>query len=111
MSLELELGVSEDDTVGLDDADGALRMLSTGGEDNLWLLVGKNVFQILTGLFIGLSLGYSMKVFNMFNPAKTLYIKFVLLVLICVFTPIVAHLSEFHESKYIGIIFFGYMCY
>lgn len=40
MSEELELGAVGD----LDDADEALRMLSSEGSDNLWLLVGGNVF-------------------------------------------------------------------
>jgi NhaP-type Na+/H+ or K+/H+ antiporter len=94
--------------------DQGLRFLSgaeEGEETNLLMNVLKNVFQILTGLVLGLTLGYTMKVFNYFDPKKTIWIKFFLLLAVCVFTPILAHLSEFHEAKYIGIIFFGYMCF
>jgi hypothetical protein len=52
-----------------------------------------------------------MRIFNYCEPKKTIWVKFFLLLAICVFTPIVAHLSNFHEAKYIGIIFFGYACF
>jgi len=38
-------------------------------------------------------------------------IKFLLMVSLAVILPVVCHHTKFDESKYIGIIFFGYFCF
>lgn len=68
---------------------------------------------------IGLGLGYSMKIFNKFDPVdderpqnnKIKWIKFSVMLGVGLLFPIACDLVGFHESKYIGIIFFGWQCH
>lgn len=70
-----------------------------------------NLYQIAAGLAFGLSAGYVMKFFNKYEPAKTLKYKLAVTLTIGIVFPIVCDLIGFHESKYIGIIFYGFMCH
>ena len=86
----------------------------SSGSPGMAVLV--NIYQIAAGLAVGLSGGYCMKIFNKWDPPmegkkqnpKFLWIKFAILFSIGVIFPIICDVIGFHESKYIGIIFFGW---
>lgn len=80
-------------------------------KDSIGFEVLMNLVQILVGLIIGLAVGWCMKIFNRWKPEKTRWWKFAVTLFMGVAVPIVAELSTFHESKFICIIFFGYMCF
>lgn len=80
-------------------------------EDSIGFEVLMNLVQILSGLVVGLIVGYSMKLFNLCDPKKTKWFKFAFTLVFAVAVPIVAEVSTFREAKFICIIFFGYMCY
>lgn len=40
-----------------------------------------------------------------------MYIKLIAVMIVAVAMPIVAEVTTFRESKFVGIIFFGYMCF
>ena len=85
-----------------------------GGENedsNIWVEVGKNIAQILGGLIFGLTLGWTMKIFNRCDPRKTIGWKFILTLAVAIATPIMCKLLSVPESKYVLIIFYGYQCY
>lgn len=75
-----------------------------------------NIYQIAAGLAIGLAAGYSMKIFNRWDPPmegkkqnpKFLWIKFSIMLALGLLFPIGCDIVGFYESKYIGIIFFGW---
>mmetsp|Transcript_14326 Transcript_14326/g.24375 ORF Transcript_14326/g.24375 Transcript_14326/m.24375 type:complete len:157 (+) Transcript_14326:470-940(+) len=76
-------------------------------------LILKNAIEIGAGLFLGLILGGSMIIFNScrcISERAKMYLKFLLMLGMAVASPIVASATDFPESKYIGIIFFGYAC-
>lgn len=83
------------------------------------MAVLKNLYQIAAGLAVGLVLGYSMKIFNKWDPPekgkkqnpKILWIKFSIMLLLGVVFPIACDLIGFYEAKYIGIIFYGWQCH
>ena len=52
-----------------------------------------------------------MKLFNKCSPAKTKWWKLILCLIMAFAVPIVSEITHFYESKFICIIFFGYMCY
>jgi hypothetical protein len=53
-----------------------------------------------------------MKIFNRFTHTRTVnYIKLAIMFGLGIGFPILCDLVGFHESKYIGIIFFGWMCH
>lgn len=52
-----------------------------------------------------------MRLFNSCDPKKTLPYKLLVMVIMGIGFPIVCDVIGFHESKYIGIIFFGFMCH
>lgn len=75
-----------------------------------------NIYQIAAGLAVGLAFGYTMKIFNRFDdPAtdkkqltKIKWIKFSIMLGLGLVFPVICDVIGFHESKYIGIIFFGW---
>jgi NhaP-type Na+/H+ or K+/H+ antiporter len=76
-------------------------------------MVGWNLVQAITGIICGILLGLCMKVFNCkkcqdMKEEKRLWIKFVLMLTFAFITPVICHIVHFHESKYIGIITYGY---
>lgn len=77
-------------------------------------MIGMNVFYIVVGMIFGGLLGYSMNCFNSHaccgEKAKN-WIKFVLMLLIAFSLPVVTYFIEFEESKFIGIISFGFACF
>ena len=86
-----------------------------GGEDeggkNIWAELGLVFLQIFIGLVLAFSLGWLMKFFNNCSPKKTLWPKFFLTLFLAVAAPFAADLSGFPESKFIFIIFYGFMCF
>ena len=52
-----------------------------------------------------------MKVFNRCKPEKTKWPKFFVTLFFAIAAPFASDLSGFPESKFIFVIFFGYMCY
>lgn len=70
-----------------------------------------NAYQIITGLVIGLLvgaiLGYLFQKVNHTNRVS--WLKFFLILIILVFFLIGFEVSGFHESRYICVLFFGYM--
>ena len=86
-----------------------------GGEDeggkNIWLELGLVVVQIITGLVLALILGWLMKQFNKCDPKKTKWPKFFLTLFFAILAPIASDLAGFPESKFIFIIFYGFMCF
>ena len=85
------------------ESDGSEQPEST----NLALMVGMNIVQLLVGLIIGISAGFACY----FIRNRPMWVKF----LVCVFmgfaVPVISEVSGFHESKFVGIIFFGWACF
>ena len=74
--------------------------------------IARNLLEIASGLAYGFLLGFSLVFLNYIkiDDKKKIYIKAFLMIGLAVFSPILAHITEFPEAKYIGIIFFGYAC-
>lgn len=77
-------------------------------------MIGMNVFYFVFGILFGAVSGYCMIIFNKCTcncqRFKT-WVKFVLMLSLAVSLPYLCHYTRFEESKYIGIIFFGYFSY
>ena len=82
-----------------------------GEEPNIPLELGLVGAQILTGLVLAFTIGYAMKLFNRCKPEKTKWPKFFTTIFFAIGAPFASDLSGFPESKFIFVIFFGYMCY
>jgi len=67
--------------------------------------------QIITGLVLAFLIGWSMKLFNKYDPAKTKWLKFFVTLFFAILAPILSDLVHFPESKFIFVIFYGFMCY
>jgi len=52
-----------------------------------------------------------MKSFNKCDPKKTKWPKFIVVTVLAIAAPFASDLSGFPESKFIFVIFFGFMCY
>ena len=78
---------------------------------NIWLELGLVGIQIVTGLVLAFVLGWLMKFFNNCNARKTKWPKFFTVLALAIAAPIASDLSHFPESKFIFVIFFGFMCY
>lgn len=78
-------------------------------------MIGMNIFYIVTGMFFGVILGLMMSCFNKaekrFSENGIKWTKFVLMLVISVLNPIFCNNVGFGESKYIGIITFGFVCF
>jgi len=88
---------------------------ANAGKKSIKTMIGMNIFYFVTGIAFGCIAGYCMAIFNKFDKhcsrGLLISIKFVLMVSLAIALPILSHHSKFEESKYIGIIFFGYFCY
>jgi solute carrier family 9B (sodium/hydrogen exchanger), member 1/2 len=89
--------------------------IGSGGNNDLSIsqMIFGNLGQIVTGIVGAIILGGCMKVFEIFSctEATKIRMKFIILLFIACFTPYLCYLTGFQESKYIGIISFGYVCY
>ena len=65
----------------------------------------------MTGLAIGVFLGLTMIVFN-FCRSKSLglWLKFFVMTIVAFATPTLTKVTHFLESKYVGMVMFGYTC-
>ena len=86
-----------------------------GGEDeggkDIWAELGLVTLQIFVGLLFAFALGAAMKSFNKCDPKKTKWPKFFVVTALAIAAPFASDLSGFPESKFIFVIFFGFMCY
>jgi len=67
--------------------------------------------QVVVGLAVGLAVGYMMKCFVGCPSDRTIWPKFFLTLAMAIAVPVVCEMTGFIESKFICIIFFGYMCF
>ena len=67
--------------------------------------------QIIVGMAAAFILGYAMKLFNRCAPKKTKWPKFFTTLILAVLAPVASDLNDFPESKFIFVIFYGYMCF
>lgn len=77
-------------------------------------MIGMNVFYFLVGILFGGVVGYCMGIFNKCTcncPRVKNWLKFLVCITLAIGLPFACHYSRFEESKYIGIIFFGYFSY
>jgi len=94
-------------TVALNEAPGGV----AAEKDSIGYEVLNILIQIVSGLVVGLGTGFACRCFNSCAPAKTKWIKLFVCLFMAIAVPIVCEIIEFYESKFICIIFFGYMCY
>jgi NhaP-type Na+/H+ or K+/H+ antiporter len=80
-------------------------------EDSFVFEILMNGLQLVVGVSIGLLVGYAMKLFNYCAPAKTKWWKFFVCLLMALAVPIISEITQFYESKFVCIIFFGFMAY
>lgn len=86
---------------------------SSGGAD-IKTMIGMNVFYFVIGILFGAIVGYSMAIFNKCTcncPRVKIWLKFFITLSLAILLPFGTHYTRFEESKYIGIIFFGYFSY
>jgi NhaP-type Na+/H+ or K+/H+ antiporter len=74
--------------------------------------IARNFLEIGSGLAYGFLIGFAMIFFNYIkiDDKKKVWMKAGFMVMLAIISPILAHITEFPEAKYIGIIFFGYAC-
>jgi len=91
----------------------SIRNSDEGGTD-IKVMIGMNVFYFVIGILFGAAMGWVMGVFNKCTcdmPKLKSYGKFVIMLTLAITLPFICHYTRFDESKYIGIIFFGYFSY
>ena len=89
-------------------------MQATEGGADIKTMIGMNVFYFVIGILFGAIVGYSMTIFNKCTcklPRLKMWLKFLVTLSLAIFLPFGTHYTKFEESKYIGIIFFGYFSY
>ena len=76
-------------------------------------MIGMNVFYIVTGIVVGGLLGFGMSFFNRVKASEVCvkWTKFGFMLMLAVLTPVFCNSTGFEESKYIGIITFGFICF
>jgi NhaP-type Na+/H+ or K+/H+ antiporter len=89
---------------------------AAGGEgENMTVkvMIGMNIFYIITGMFFGAIIGFIMSAFNKLSASEgcVKWSKFVVMLILAILTPVFCNNTGFEESKYIGIITFGFVCY
>ena len=79
----------------------------TGGSTGIGSMIGWNVLYIVVGVVVGALLGLSMIVIKKVDVR----IKFVLMLAVAISLPFITHALNFEDSKYVGVIFYGYCTY
>lgn len=81
-------------------------------EDSALWEIGVNSIQLATGLGAGLILGFSFIVFQKIPKGNCRVItKVICLMIVAIAMPLICETVRFAESKFVGIIFFGYACF
>ena len=80
----------------------------TGGSiaDDIGRIIWKNALYIVTGVVLGAVLGLGLWLVRKAN----MHVKFIIMVVVAISDPFIAYFANFKESKYVGIISFGYFC-
>lgn len=103
-----EVGAGESKVSGIKgDGDGH------SGSKSIAETIGRNLLEIFAGFFFGILMGFlTGLIFNAckMDDKKMIYIKTATMVALAMFMPVLAHITELPEGKYISIIFFGYAC-
>lgn len=99
-------------TIAFNEAPGGVADEEHGG-DSVGFEVFMNIVQLVTGFVIGMGLGFIFgKPIHMIKNEKCRkWMKLIMVMTVAVAMPFAAEYSTFHESKFVGIIFFGYMCF
>ena len=96
-------------------SDRLMRMLAGGGGTEepkpIWWEIGFNVIQIIAGLIFAFGVGYLMKFCNKCDPKTMRWPKFFWCLFVGVSVPIVCDVIGWPETKFVGVIFFGYCCF
>lgn len=79
----------------------------TGVQTDIGPMIGMNILYIVVGIVGGAILGLSMIIIKKVNN----WIKFFLMLAIAISLPFITHAVSFEESKYVGVIFYGYCTY
>ena len=94
--------------------DPIMRMLSAGGGEEakpIWWEIGFNVIQIIAGLIFAFGVGYLMKFCNRCDKVTMRWPKFIWCLFVGIAVPIVCDVVGWPETKFVGVIFFGYCCF
>lgn len=99
-------------TIAFNEVEGGIADEEHGG-DSVGFEVLMNLVQLVTGFAIGMLLGYCLgKPIHMIKNEKCRkWSKLIMVMIVAIAMPFAAEHSTFHESKFVGIIFFGYMCF
>lgn len=84
---------------------------NSGEETSVGVEVGYVIAQIVGALVCALLIGWSMKIFNRFSPAKTIWFKFAISTAFAIGIPILCEALEYTSAKYVFIVIYGYMCF
>lgn len=60
---------------------------------------------------LAFGVGWTMKIFNRWPPAKTVWIKFSIMVFFGIGVPILCEELDYTSAKYVFIVIYGYMCF
>lgn len=95
-------------TIAFNEAPGGV---AEKDDSALWE-IGVNAIQLATGLGCGLILGFSFIMFQWIrNATCKLVLKVIFLMIVAIAMPLICETVKFAESKFVGIIFFGYACF
>lgn len=82
--------------------------------DSVGFEVLMNLVQLLTGFIVGMGLGFCFGYpihHHIKNERCRKWTKLIFVMIVAIAMPFAAEYSTFVESKFVGIIFFGYMCF
>ena len=91
-------------TIGFNEAPG-------GENANIGVEIGYIIAQIVGGLVAAFIIGWSMKIFNRWPPAKTVWYKFAISASLAIGIPILCEALGYTSSKYVFIVIYGHMCF
>lgn len=77
----------------------------------IWYEIGFNIIQFIVGLIIAFGVGGLMGLFNKCSVEATRWPKFFFCLFMGIGVPIACDLVGWPETKFVAIIFFGYMCF
>jgi NhaP-type Na+/H+ or K+/H+ antiporter len=101
-------------TISFNEAPGGVADIADPEKgDSVGFEVLMNLVQLVTGFVVGMGLGFCIgKPIHMIKHEKCRKItKLIFVMVVAILMPFVAEWTTFVESKFVGIIFFGYMCF